>query len=89
MRDTMFSLRSLRYLALPLLALPTHALAQPTTSNESLHVLRTLLHAELDKAELCLEFDHALAPLGKYKDSMTLHLEATGKNILSATSTPT
>ena len=88
----MSPLRSLRYLALPILALPGYGLAQPAaatnTSNESLHVLRTLLHAELDKAELCLEFDHALAPLGKYKDGTALRLETKGKNILSAAAIP-
>ena len=81
------SLRHLRLLALPLLALPLHAAAQ-NPADSQLHALRTILHDELDKAELCLEFDRALAPIARNKNGATIRLDSKGKNLLSAGNPP-
>ncbi|MFY9287671.1 MAG: hypothetical protein WAO98_04125 [Alphaproteobacteria bacterium] len=60
-----------------LLMLPSIVLAQ---GDGKLHVTRPVIHAEQDKPEMCLEFDHGLED---DKSTLNLKLEANGKSIAS------
>jgi hypothetical protein len=52
------------------------------TSLAPLHVIRPILHADQEQAELCLEFDHGLDAVGNAaRLAAALHLESEGKII--------
>src|SRR5580704_12744820 len=54
----------------------------PETGTAPLHVIRPILHADQEQAELCLEFDHALdAAGGLARVAAALHLESDGKTV--------
>ncbi|MDX2028430.1 MAG: hypothetical protein SFW62_07320 [Alphaproteobacteria bacterium] len=75
----------LRLLALPaLLILPGFAAAQEG-GDGTLHVLRPVIHAEREKAELCLEFDHDLDPDNGARLGAGAHLKA-GRKTTALTS---
>jgi uncharacterized protein YfaS (alpha-2-macroglobulin family) len=67
-------------LLLSLLAALTVAQAQ-TASDGTLHVLRPIIRAEQDKAELCLEFDHPLVAEDQTRVTATVKLESGLKTI--------
>jgi uncharacterized protein YfaS (alpha-2-macroglobulin family) len=48
-------------------------------SDRTLHILRPVIHAEQDDAELCLEFDHVLAGGNYGRVAANLRLEVDGK----------
>lgn len=62
----------------PSLANPAFA---QDTNDGTLHVLRPVLHAEQEEAELCLEFDHDLDAYDHAHIASAIKLEAGGKNI--------
>src|SRR4029077_7390901 len=47
----------------------------------TLHVLRPIIRAEQDKAELCLEFDHPLVKEGQTRITATVKLESGHKTV--------
>lgn len=49
-------------------------------SDISLHILRPVIHAEREKAEICLEFDHVLDPGSHARLVTAIRLENQGKN---------
>ena len=59
---------------------PTSYAHAQDASDGTLHVLRPIIHAEQDKAELCLEFDHALAADSPIQSGV-VKLESGLKNI--------
>jgi uncharacterized protein YfaS (alpha-2-macroglobulin family) len=50
-------------------------------SDGTLHVLRPVVHAEQEEAELCLEFDRELNPADHDRIASTIKLESGGKKI--------
>lgn len=70
-----------RYVFLGLLAfLPFAVFADDGA--QSLYVMRPILHAEQEQAELCLEFDHALDAVGGTARAVAaLHVESDGKPV--------
>lgn len=67
--------------ALGLVILLASESSAQNSGGEALHILRPVLHAEQDKAELCLEFDHPLSDSGGLRNSGNLRLETAGKRI--------
>ena len=63
-----------------LLGLAVPALAQDVNDG-TLHVLRPIIHAEQEEAELCLEFDHDLDATDHSRIAAALKLESGGKGI--------
>ena len=80
-------IRITAFLALNLLiaALPAAAQTPPAslsgTGDATLHVLRPVIHGEQDQAELCLEFDHSLDPVGTNRSAINLKLTLNGKTL--------
>lgn len=72
--------RSFSCLLLPLLCLASSAWAQEK-NNENLHILRPIIHAEQDRAELCLEADHTLDDSDRARNAIVLRLESDGKKM--------
>ena len=68
------------WLLLSLLALPILGQAQDT-GDSTLHVLRPIIHAEQDNAELCLEFDHNIEGADHGHVANSIRLESGGKTI--------
>lgn len=75
-----FPSRFSAWLVVSFLSLATAALGQDT-SDGTLHVLRPMIHAEQDRAELCLEFDHPLDDSERVRSSIAIKLESGGKKI--------
>lgn len=48
-------------------------------SDGTLRVLRPLIHAEQDRAEFCLEFDHTLDDSDRARSALNIRLESIGK----------
>jgi uncharacterized protein YfaS (alpha-2-macroglobulin family) len=69
-------------LFLVVLALPAHqSHAADEPADTSLHVLRPTIHAEQDKAELCLEFDHGLDASDLASVASNVRLQSSGKTL--------
>lgn len=58
--------------------LPSWAKAQD--GDATLHILRPLIHADREKAEICLEFDHVLDKTSHARIVAAVHLENEGKS---------
>jgi hypothetical protein len=67
------------------LFLPLAALPYPGRAEEpavALRVIRPILHAERESAEMCLEFDHALDAVGNAaRVAASLHVETSGRTV--------
>ncbi len=70
-------------LFLALLMLPLAGQAQ-APNDGTLRILRPVIHAEQDKAELCLEFDRPLDTGDRNRTGGNIRLESNGKNIALA-----
>lgn len=57
------------------------AAAQPAPPDGVLRVVRPHIHANADNAELCVEFDRALAPLSTAASASAVHLSLNGKKV--------
>jgi uncharacterized protein YfaS (alpha-2-macroglobulin family) len=57
------------------------AAAQPAPTDTVLRVVRPHIHASADNAELCLEFDRALAPLSTAASASAVQLSVNGKKV--------
>ncbi|MDE2030303.1 MAG: hypothetical protein KGI97_07045, partial [Alphaproteobacteria bacterium] len=60
------------------LAMPAHGLAQASAHPAALHVVKPTINADSANAELCLEFDKALAPMPRARLVSLLHLGENG-----------
>ena len=74
--------RSLLFgLLAPLSFLPSVVMAEASAAAQPLYVIRPIVHAEREHAELCLEFDHDLAAVGSVsRIAAAFHLEVDGRN---------